>query len=179
MTLSFKTVIHLSLQPPTQTNQFREHWNLGACWHFWKLLSEIWSLILSVDFKSWRKIAGIMASAKWAFCIRQSSAGHQTVGNLCFSALQHPLQQRQFVIVWGAALFLPLWLSVSFYTCSSFIFPTKQAEFSHCLRGSQMSVGTKQPSDKNILNTESFWSFQDPSCIEKAMKDYQIWGFLF
>ena len=78
MTLSFNTVIHLSLQPPSQTNQFRKHWNLGACWHFWKLLSGKWSLILSVDFKLWRKIAGIMASAKWTFCTWQSSAGHQT-----------------------------------------------------------------------------------------------------
>lgn len=52
--------------------------------------------------------------------------------------------------------FLSLWHSVSFYTCSSFIFPTKQTEFSHCLRGSQMSVSTTQPSDKNILNTECF-----------------------
>ena len=126
----------------------------------------------SVDFKLWRKIAGIMASAKWTFCFWHSSAGHQIVGNLCFSDPRHPLQQPQFVIVWGAALFLPLWHSVSFYTCSSFIFPTKQTEFSHCLRGSQMSVRTKQPSDKNILNTECFWRFQDPSCIEKAMKDY-------
>ena len=172
MTLSFNTVMHLSLQPPSQTNQFRECWNLGVCWHFWKLLLEKWSLILSVDFKLWRKIAGIMASAKWTFCCWQSSAGHQIVGNLCFSDPRHPLQQPQFVIVWGAALFLPLWHSVSFYTCSSFIFPTKQTEFSHCLRGSQMSVSTKQPSDKNILNTECFWRFQDPSCIEKAMKDY-------
>lgn len=140
---------------------------LEAYWHFWKLLLEK-LLTISLGFKLWREIARIMI-VKRTFCIRQSPRRHCTVGNPCLPRSFRVLYSRVSLWYLRCCSFL-FRHPVSFYTCSIFIFPTKQAEFSHCLRRSQMSVSTKRRSDKNILNTEFFFlSF----CISVALRKLQ------
>lgn len=143
---------------------------LEPSWHFWKLLLEK-LLTISLGFKWWRDIARIMI-AEWTFCTWQSPRRHWTEAIRISLDPSGSSTANSVYDIRGVALFFPQGHPVSFYTCSIFIFPAKQAEFSHCLRGSQMSVSTKHGSDKNILNTEFFFfKFLYLSHTEKATKD--------
>lgn len=91
-------------------------------------------LIISLDCKLWRKIAGVMMKAEWTFCMWQSSWRHEIGGDLCLDPLASSAEQSVY-----DSLFSFRWHRARFNICSVLIFSTSLTELYHCLRGSQMS----------------------------------------